>query len=136
VLPDCGGARAWKCNCSVKHALMRGGGIPYSDLPRHYYKGRPGPYFTTANDLADTSLNAESLKVGDGSVGDIVAWVSSSGSGHTGVVGCDGKIYSATRDGIQQWNENAFFSYNQMVRYELTGRKKVYRTCCRGADTQ
>ena len=121
----------WKCNCFVKHALRKGGNVPYSSLPKHYVGGKPGNYFAQANEIADTTLNTGVLGVGDGSVGDIVAWPADSGSGHTGIIGCDGKIYSAIQDEIARWNETSWFSWNQLVRY-VGHREKVYRSCCDG----
>jgi hypothetical protein len=60
----------------------------------------------------------------------IVTWPSSNGPGHTGIVGCDGKIYSAIQDGIARWNST--FSLQQFLRYTLTGRNTVYREPRRG----
>jgi hypothetical protein len=124
-LPDCGGKDAWKCNCFVKHAFQEGGDVPMSQLPRHYANGKPGPYFATANELANLRMNTGTLGEGSGAIGDIVAWPSSNGPGHTGIVGCDGKIYSAIQDGIARWNST--FSLQQFLRYTLTGRNTVYR---------
>lgn len=130
-LPDCGGPNVWKCNCFVKHALQEGGDAPYSSLPKHYKDGEKGPYFAQANDLADRSLNTDVLGMGSGSPGDLVAWPADSGSGHAGIVGCDGRIYSATRDEIAAWNQWTFLSLQQILRY-LGRREKVYRKCCDG----
>lgn len=129
AISDCGGAQRWKCNCFVKHALKEGGGVSYEDLPKHYHNGNKGEYFAQANDLANTTLNTDVLGMGNGKVGNIVAWGASIGSGHTGIIGCDGKIYSAVRDGIARWNKVTLFSAQQMMRY-FGRREKIYRTCC------
>jgi hypothetical protein len=125
---SCGGKGKWKCNCFVKEALQQGGELKSSQLPKHYDRGKKSKYFAQANELADLTKNTDVLGTGDGSVGNIVAWAAKSGSGHSGIVGCNGKIYSASQYEIIEWNNQTWFSYNQIIRYEITGREKVYRS--------
>lgn len=127
----CGGRGAWKCNCFVKDAFKNGGGVADGKLPKHYVNGKKGKYFAMANELGNKSLNTDVLGIGDGSIGNIVAWPRSGDSGHSGIIGCDGKIYSATKDGLQRWNRGWIWSLTQIIRYKwITGREKVYRSCC------
>jgi len=123
ALPDCGGSGKYKCNCFVKHAYQEGGNISYENLPKHYYNDKPSKYFATANELADDDLNKNILGKGKGSRGNIVIWPKKGDSGHAGIVGCDGKIYSAVKDGIARWNRD--YSLSQFTRYTLTGRKYI-----------
>jgi hypothetical protein len=123
----CGGTGENKCNCFVADALRKGGGLDRSQLPNHYNNGKKTEWFARANELADISKNTDVLGIGDGSIGDIIAWENSGGPGHTGIVGCDGKIYSAGGEELYQWNNRTYSSWQQIVRYSLTGRKKVIR---------
>ena len=101
---------------------MKNGG--FTKLPKHYSNGKKTQYFAKANEIADTSKNTDVLGVGDGSVGDLVAWPSQSGSGHVGIVGCNGKIYSAREFGIDRFNKT--FGIANLV-YRRLGRNPVYR---------
>jgi len=123
-----GGKNTWKCNSFVRDAMQKGGGLKGSQLPKHYINGKKQWTFATANELADKTKNKGVLKVGNGSVGNIVAWASSDGSGHSGIIGCDGKIYSAAKNQILRWNKTTWLSYNQIANYVFTGRPKVYRS--------
>jgi hypothetical protein len=125
--PSAGGKNQWKCNSFVRDAFIEGGGLKRAQLPKHYHKGKKTSYFATANEIADPNKNTDLLEIGDGSTGDLVAWGSKSGSGHTGIIGCNGKIYSASKNEIVRWNNGTWTSWAQIVRYNLTGRKKVYR---------
>jgi len=125
--PSAGGKDQWKCNSFVRDAFIEGGGLDTSKLPKHYHKGKKSKYFATANELADLNKNEDVLAVGDGSVGDIVAWGSNTGMGHSGIVGCDGSIYSAGGNEIYRWNKTTWLSMNQILRYERYGRTKIYR---------
>ena len=124
---SCGGAGAWKCNCFVKDAYQKGGGTPDKNLPKHYQNGKAGPYFAQANDWGNPSINKGIVGPGDGSVGNIVVWPKEGDNGHVGIVGCDGKVYSARRDGIDRSNRD--FGYNRFY-YWWEDREQIYRTCC------
>lgn len=102
----------------------KGGGISLGKLPKAYdVKGYPTKNYARANDYANINTNKGILGMGDGSVGNIVAWASSQGSGHTGIIGCDGKIYSATEYNIAEWNKD--FSWHQFWYCDLMGRKSL-----------
>ena len=125
--PSAGGPNQWKCNSFVRDALNKGGGVSWSDLPKSYSNGKKSKYAARANDYANTSLNTDVLDTIDGSnlkPGDIVAWPSSSGSGHIRIVGCDGKIYNARGDGIDRYNPT--WGYSNFY-YRWKKRNPVYR---------
>jgi RHS repeat-associated protein len=124
----CGGKGQWKCNCFVRDALQNGAGLRgKKQVPKHYIGGKKQWTFAKANELADITKNTDVLGTGDGSTGNIVAWANPKGSGHTAIVGCDKKIYSAGENEIYRWNRTTLFSAQQIARYVSTGRSKVYR---------
>jgi RHS repeat-associated protein len=123
---SCGGSGKWKCNCFVRDAFIQGGGLTLKDLPKYYRPdGSIDPNnFARANDLADPEKNTNVLKEGEGNMGDIVAWPASV-TGHTGVVGCDGKLYSAREFGVSRENR-----YLREFLYWWDDRPTIYRECC------
>ena len=96
-------------------------------MPKSYSNGKKSKYAARANDYANTSLNTDVLDTIDGSnlkPGDIVVWPSSSGSGHVGIVGCDGKIYNARENRIDRYNPT--WGYSNFY-YRRKKRNPVYR---------
>ncbi len=105
-------------------SYRKGGDVPTGKIPKH--PGSRWPAF--ANDLANPEFEPDTLPVVNSGLqlqpGDAVAWPAARGSGHSGIIGCDGKIYSARSDRIDRWN--VYFGWNSF-RYRLGGRSPVYR---------
>jgi large repetitive protein len=120
-----GGADSWKCNVFVRDALQKGGGLDNSKIPKHYNNGKKTKWFARANEIADLNLNQDVLDPVKGSLqpGDLVAWPNSD-TGHVGIVGCDGRIYNARKDGIDSFNQKWGWAN---IRYRAIGRSPVYR---------
>jgi len=126
----CGGPGAWKCNCFVRDAFIKGGGLTLEQLPKYYRPdgAKDDGNFARANDLGNRSRNQDTLGMGTGAVGDIVAYPAP-GTGHAGVIGCDGRVYSAREHGIAA-------EYKAVLRlvYWWNDRDTVYRSCCDGSN--
>ncbi len=120
-----GGSNTWKCNVFARDALQKGGGLDRSKTPKHYNNGKKTKWFARANEIADPSKNQDVLDdVTDGlQPGDLVVWPASD-TGHVGVVGCDGRIYNARKDGIDSFNPKWGWAN---LRYRAIGRAPVYR---------
>ncbi len=104
-------------------------------MPKSYLNGKKSKYAARANDYANTSLNTDALDTIDLSnlkLGDIVAWPSSSGSGHVGIVGCDGKICNARENRIDRYNQtwgysNFYYRWKKEILY--IGDQPIKKIC-------
>jgi len=115
-----------RCNTFVWDSYRKGGKVPNSKIPKSsdYPKW---PAF--ANDIANTEFENEKLSVVDSAFdlqpGDIVAWPSNNEeSGHTGIIGCNGRIINARSDKIDSFR---VIMDLDSLKYRLWRRSPVYR---------
>jgi len=114
----------WRCNTFVWDSYRRGAGVSSSKIPKH-----PGTIWPAyANDIANTNFGTKTMSTvgdtGELEPGDIVAWPNTEDSGHVGIVGCDGSIYSARSDEIDYFNPT--WGFNNWY-YRIFRRSPIYR---------
>ena len=116
----------WRCNIFVWDAYKKGGEVPSAKIPNH--PGTRWPAY--ANDIGDPKFKPEVLPMVDNwrdlKAGDLVAWPNQGDSGHTGIIGCDGKIYNARSDTIDRWHP-VFGFHSIKYRLPWVNRPPVYR---------
>jgi len=118
----------WKCNIFVGDAYTKGGGLRHGGPPGTGYPTNAprGKWYPLANYLANSQKYSDYFSTLSTSSqlmrGDIVAFPSTSGSGHVAVYVGGGHIVSAKQFGLSR---EALWWAN--IKYYFAGRNSVYR---------